>query len=612
MKPNIFLQSTFRRPLQMLLLILLLGLAAFGFISSAAEYLSVQTETGRLGEYYQSVGMLVPKNGEETDVTAGVELLSGNEHIAYSDWRRVVTGLLPEGMVNVDIDGVYTYEASPGQPLTNLNDVLFYGTLEKKTIDGFPGYPVNDDLLHFKVDTVLQGRSEHINPDVQVYVYAPRPEFIPVHKPGKNLWDAIVAPKITITPELLAEYPFLGMEAGGRYLVRAQHRWGRLYTTPLQTDGPAFLPVPDGTTVNLESGEFEQLQEALHLQRVNQRCMTVVATHDMHALPTRWEGARQLSLAEGRWLDAKDDDARSSVCMLYADFAEKHGISLGDTISLKALDNRKVFQPSMGTDEDDLYTFTQYAGYFFDTDGSPDLTGPNLELEVVGTFAIRSKYETTSDRNMIYIPQSVLPAELGGETRTATNKDMFSFVLRSYQDVDPFVQETRAPLDALGLRVAFIDNNAQVFWGIMAPLAEAKLLSLVLYSLLLVLALALVTFLYLRPRRKEFAILRALGLPRGKALGELHLPIALLGIVGGGIGGFLGWNYALGQAAEAMSGVHELAGAFAPPSSALFALFFLGIFALLMLFVFVSAAQMARRSVLTLLHGGGNAPRRRT
>jgi predicted lysophospholipase L1 biosynthesis ABC-type transport system permease subunit len=178
--------------------------------------------------------------------------------------------------------------------------------------------------------------------------------------------------------------------------------------------------------------------------------------------------------------------------------------------------------------------------------------------------------------------------------------------------MDTFMEETRALLAEMGLRVSFIDNNAKSFWSIMDPLKEAKLLSLSIYSLLLVLALILAAFLYLRPRRKEFAIMRALGLPRVSALVALHVPIAILGAAGVGAGGLLGWNYALEQAAKTLAGIqNEVSGAFVPPSSALLAALCLSVFILLMLFVYLSSSHISRQPVLALLHGAGGTSRKK-
>lgn len=50
MKPNVFLMTTLRKPVPTLLLLLLVGLASFGFVSSLTEYLIVRQETRRIGE----------------------------------------------------------------------------------------------------------------------------------------------------------------------------------------------------------------------------------------------------------------------------------------------------------------------------------------------------------------------------------------------------------------------------------------------------------------------------------------------------------------------------------------------------------------------------------
>ena len=49
MAGNVHIRTSLRRPVRTLLLCLLIGLAAFGFISRAAEYIILLRETERLG-----------------------------------------------------------------------------------------------------------------------------------------------------------------------------------------------------------------------------------------------------------------------------------------------------------------------------------------------------------------------------------------------------------------------------------------------------------------------------------------------------------------------------------------------------------------------------------
>ena len=74
-----------------------------------------------------------------------------------------------------------------------------------------------------------------------------------------------------------------------------------------------------------------------------------------------------------------------------------------------------------------------------------------------------------------------------------------------------------------------------------------------LLGLLRVLGFWLVAFLYQRARRREVAILRSLGTPKGSALGQALLPMGLLGFVGVMAGFVAAYYYGLEKAREAVA-----------------------------------------------------------
>ena len=646
--------STLRRPLQTLLLFLITSLTTFGFISSTAEYLIVRITTSRLGEYYQYVGVLLPKDAEQIDVTVGARYLANNEHIAYTDWRRVAIGMLPDGMTNADVDGFsgdnmnefyeqfIPYYEDYGDVLrhnmTYLNDVVFYGTVQSMDIQTAfnisEGKDEEVEVLTLAVDKILEGRIRWFNKGgTMAYVRVP---------PPSNMGPLV-------SSEAPDANPFPGLEVGERYLLRARYDsffytlyfdpiqpdgsptsyfWGGLCLIPLQPEGPTYVPIAEGG-VDLDRDAFSKLKADMALLHANLHCMTLISTHDMQAIPERWEGRRRLILAEGRWLTEEDSADRRAVCMIHKDFAKAQGLSLGDVIPLQVWDSCQLTQVNATAGSESIYysehpelmvtSFTssvyafRYDGYMYAVDFETVVIAPELlELEIVGIYDRRAEggvLGATAESNEIYIPEFCMPTGFGGDTLMYAHNFLFSFVLRSWRDKEAFINETSEPLTAMGLSVAFLDNNAEAFWGVMEPLMESKLISLCVYSLLLILALILVVFLYLRPRRKEFGVLRALGLPRTKARNAMSLPAALIGAAGIAAGGAFGWFYALRQAAKTLYGIQqEGVEAFVPPSPAWLAGLCGGAFLLLMVFVFAGITMTSRQSVLLLLHGSGAKP----
>jgi len=60
MRKQIPLKTSIRQPVRTLIFILLVGLASFGFVSRAVEYIILNREMNRIEEFYRTTGTLVP------------------------------------------------------------------------------------------------------------------------------------------------------------------------------------------------------------------------------------------------------------------------------------------------------------------------------------------------------------------------------------------------------------------------------------------------------------------------------------------------------------------------------------------------------------------------
>jgi hypothetical protein len=121
----------------------------------------------------------------------------------------------------------------------------------------------------------------------------------------------------------------------------------------------------------------------------------------------------------------------------------------------------------------------------------------------------------------------------------------------------------------------------------------------------MIVALILAVFLYVMARKRDYAILRALGVPKKQANGQLMLPLLLLGEIGILLGGLPAWNYALAQAKASLSSLPTPAGV--SPSADLSPFILAGlcaaIFLLLALFSWLGVFFLANKPVYELLQG---------
>ncbi|MDR2166391.1 MAG: hypothetical protein LBE35_00895 [Clostridiales bacterium] len=96
MRKQVMLKSALRRPIHSLLLIILLGAAAFGFALRVAEYGVVSEEITRIEGYYRSIGVIHNSFDPWGNVNEGVAALADNPLIAFNDIRRVFVGVMDE------------------------------------------------------------------------------------------------------------------------------------------------------------------------------------------------------------------------------------------------------------------------------------------------------------------------------------------------------------------------------------------------------------------------------------------------------------------------------------------------------------------------------------
>ncbi len=97
MKTNVPLISSLRKPFRSFLLLILFGLISFGFMTKAVGFILVQSETGVLGSYYRSIGVLENiKDPQAGDISAGIELIETSPYFAYGDQRELVSGVMPQ------------------------------------------------------------------------------------------------------------------------------------------------------------------------------------------------------------------------------------------------------------------------------------------------------------------------------------------------------------------------------------------------------------------------------------------------------------------------------------------------------------------------------------
>lgn len=616
MKRNVCWMSTLRQPAHTLFLLLLVGLISFASISRAVEYLVVNRETDRLAGYYRAIGSLEteyppfvttndsyndegelviePPPENAYDVGAGATLVSKSKYVAFEDHRRFCSGILQE-VYNTDLTGSMSdhaydsHRVDPSYPTypprgLYISDVLVYGELRSKAYVPQISTRPDEYQLVLQVDQVVAGYPEYVEENNRIRVR----------------W-LVDDPK-----EMAAIYDSL--QVGERYFLRAYYnptfnktigreiRWENasehLALRPLNDSGLWFLPVKQGEAVDFSDPALAELREVLRVTEENRHTMLVYSTRDMSAIPHMQEAAREYYLAEGRWLDRQDDINGSRVCVVHRDFADVRGLTVGDSIKLKLRDLKAPYLCYIVPRED----WGDWQDYETCTE----------ELEIVGLYGVLTNTPGMSSlySTFMYIPDSCMPTGFG-RSQSGIDQFYYSFVLRSLADEEAFLAETEEALADLGIKITFLDSGWENFRSSAASIKQSTALSAGFFALVLVLALALTAFLYLRQRRRDFAILRSLGVPKRTAIEQTLQPIALVGAGAMLLGGFPAWFYALGKAGKTLAALQG--PRVAEPAAALSLFWPIGLctmaFSLLLLFTAAGTVSLARLPVLELLQG---------
>ena len=325
-----------------------------------------------------------------------------------------------------------------------------------------------------------------------------------------------------------------------------------------------FWPVPTGEEADFSLPELAPILDDIERIYRDIRSMQLQTTRDMRDMPAM---VHALELMQGRLLDDVDYDYARPVAVIDQGFALARGVEVGDTLVLDVPREQHFSDvlrlpgfvvPLVRVEREHP---ERYGDYF------------TLELEVVGVTRF-TEFTRESNRSLVvFIPDSVLPREVGvlwrqfgigeeidpvsGAARMVRveyepivfgNGHMpdvwYSFVLANPRFEDQFVEAYRYHLEMLGIELLMHYANAENFWASADPILLSITFNAALFWLVLALVLGLVAFLFIRQRRRDFAIMRSLGISAKRVYLRLALAAMLFGIPAIGIGGFLGWEVA--------------------------------------------------------------------
>lgn len=570
MSNKVFTKSLMRKPLKLLVWALLIFVIGFAFTAKMTEYLVVRGEIERIEGYYRAIGRIsaFDENHNEKDCASAADYIESLDTVAFGQRTPVVAAGLV-GLQNADIDGYSGSTQTNGSlPRSGVhsNNVYFYGTLAAATKRSSPS-GVDTYYLVLDVDKVEAGYEDYVRAGDRATAFFP---------------DVEDAPSLD------------QFERGGRYFIRGYfdpHTAGRNDPKDTLTLGKLdserwAIPVGVNETLDFSAPENVYIGGNIDAARFNQSAVSVIGTKDMSALPDVQQSVRTNYLTDGRWLDREDDLEGNRVCVVHRDFAAARGFEVGDRITL----NFKDFMPKR---------------YGYIPEGVSDWRDGASEtktFEIVGIFGITSPQavQPTSRSLSVYVPESCMPSGFTVVENRPTY--YYSFVLNSVRDKDEFVAQNRAEIERLGYTLTFVEDNSENFIKSADPMVSAAAMDALTFGLVAVVGLLLTIFVYYRMQRGNFAIMRALGVPKRSAVFGFILPAFVIGALMLAVSSVVARDYACQTAAKTLSVFAEMESEGAATGTDLLPAIAteLGVFLIMLA---ASGLVLSRRPVLELLQG---------
>ncbi len=346
----------------------------------------------------------------------------------------------------------------------------------------------------------------------------------------------------------------------------------------------------------LETPEFAGIRQMIEIMEADRHTLDIHYVGDMQGIKRYQEG--QLQLFRGRMLTREDSERHNPVCIIPESMAARQKLEIGDTLHLKLGDRLMEQYIPMGAV---AYSVPRYPDNWTDQD-----------FTIVGTFAenglnrlpVEETFWSFGD-NAVLVPLSFLP-----ETADTENYEpkpaQLTFAIDDADSIIPFRDEVLPGLLEKGYILNFFDGGWPAVREQFTQAGSLGLVKLSAFALSAVLVMLLTVYLYILRKKKEYAVMRALGCPASQARGALLFPLFVLAFPAVLLGSVAAVIYTR-QAAEANAAEFSAMGLTLDSSVPGFVLAagFVGSLLFLLILAFLALLRVAKTPPLELLQDGG-------
>ena len=584
MKTSLSVKTLLRTPLKTLLTILLLASTSFMLFFSVAEYAAVSREMDRAVDFYQGVGAVevlpatqytpegfwplnYPK--ENQFPVHGLDFyLYADKRVTFNPYGEEIRQNGYTGLMQSDIDAIkdlpYVTSSSVRYMTAGVSDTLwraddrsdYYNYTARLIVEASlahqrhipPSYTQDDTiksgylpLNYFRMLTDDQQRYGREYSDKITIVYMT--EFDRTSIVEMKGVRAGRSQRIFSTTHF-GNYPFndvfsneslTGLEIGERYVFVGRMDYPTLAFSDAATLGSfeQIYPLKGQPDNYLELEEFAPLKELINLTNSDLHTLDVVYTDDMSSIMRFAEG--NMTLISGRLLTPEDSENKNNVCVMSNSYMARNGLKIGDMIKLKLGD--KLFEQNAALGAVAVV---------------PERLADNfteVEFEIVGIYKDvdtpiqqAKNLHWSYSSNTVFVPLPFLTAEIPADHEIKPGE--MSITIDDPRNISAFLAEARPIIEGeLGLTLIFTDGG----WAkIETQITQAKVqasMKLLLISFAVVVAIILTAYLFITRKRKEYAIMRALGTSAKLSNRSLYVPLLVLGVLAPAVGTMLGYIY---------------------------------------------------------------------
>ena len=347
----------------------------------------------------------------------------------------------------------------------------------------------------------------------------------------------------------------------------------------------------------LETEKFAGVRQMIEIMEADRYTLDVHYLEDMNGVKRYQDGTLQST--RGRMLTREDSLEHNPVCVIPESMAQRQGLELGDTLRLRLGDKLLEQYAPMGAVS---YSTLRYPEHWTEQ-----------EFTIVGTFTeggmkrlpVEETFWAFGD-NAVLVPLSFLPETADTENHEYKPTEL-TFVIDDADSIIPFRDEVLPKLLEAGYTVNFTDGGWPAVREQLTQAGSLGLVKLCAFAVSALLVLLLTVYLYILRKRKEFAVMRALGCPAGEARKALLFPLLALAVPAvllGSVGAAIYTRYA----AETNAAEFAAMGLTVDTSIPAYILLagFCGSLALLLILAWAALLRVAKKPPLELLQGGTN------